>query len=69
MDQTLQEQNSYYFDLITGKVLQTLKVTKIRQDGFRDYMKSIGKLGGQNKVQRLSNDRTVADKLKNYIEA
>ncbi len=69
LDQTLQEQNSYYFDLITGKVLQTLKVTKVRQDGFRDYMKSIGKLGGQNKVQRLSNDRTVADKLKNYIEA
>ena len=68
LDQTLQEQNSYYFDLIHGKVLQTLKITSIKQDGFRDYMKSIGKLGGQNKVQRLSNDRTVAEKLNSYKE-
>lgn len=69
LDKTLQEQNSYYFDLITGKVLQTLRITQIKQDGFRDYMKSIGKLGGQNKVQRLSNDRAVAEKLNHYKEA
>jgi len=63
LDETLQKQNSYYFDLLDGKILQTLKVTKIKEGGFRAYMKSIGKLGGQNKVQRLSNDRKVADGL------
>jgi len=63
LDASLQKQNSYYFDLIEGKILQTLKITFIREGGFRDYMKSIGKLGGQNKVQRLANDRKVADDL------
>ncbi len=63
LDVQLQEQNSYYYDLISGNVLQTLKVTKIESGGFLKYMKSIGKLGGQNKVQRLSNDRKVADGL------
>tara|TARA_R110000868_G_scaffold82956_10_gene234151 strand:+ start:47524 stop:49020 length:1497 start_codon:yes stop_codon:yes gene_type:complete len=66
LDQTLQEQNSYYYDLIEGKILQPLKITAIKKDGFRDYMKSIGKLGGQNKVQRLSNDRKVASELNNF---
>lgn len=63
LDTTLQEQNSYYFDLIEGKVLQSLKITSIRKNGFKEYMKSIGKLGGQNKIQRLSNDRKLADAL------
>ncbi|VAW17609.1 putative auxin-regulated protein [hydrothermal vent metagenome] len=63
LDTSLQKQNSYYFDLIDGKILQTLKVTSIKEGGFRAYMKSIGKLGGQNKVQRLANDRKVADGL------
>ena len=63
LDKSLQNQNSYYFDLINGKILQPLKVTGIKQGGFKEYMKSIGKLGGQNKVQRLSNDRSVADVL------
>ncbi|WP_047246866.1 GH3 auxin-responsive promoter family protein [Maribacter thermophilus] len=66
LDEALQKQNSYYYDLIEGKVLQRLKITPIKEGGFRDYMKSIGKLGGQNKVQRLSNDRKVADKLSNF---
>ena len=66
LDQELQDQNSYYLDLKVGKVLQTLKITPIRQGGFNDYMKSLGKLGGQNKVQRLSNDRKVADALTRY---
>jgi hypothetical protein len=61
LDTSLQKQNSYYFDLIEGKILQTLRVTPIKKGGFRKYMKSIGKLGGQNKVQRLANDRKVAD--------
>ncbi|MGB5359439.1 MAG: GH3 auxin-responsive promoter family protein, partial [Eudoraea sp.] len=63
LDTSLQEQNSYYFDLIDGKILQRLKITAIKKGGFQEFMKSIGKLGGQNKVQRLSNDRSVADKL------
>jgi hypothetical protein len=56
-------QNSYYLDLITGKVLQQLKITQVKKNGFQDYMKSIGKLGGQNKIPRLSNDRKIADAL------
>ena len=63
LDSSLQEQNSYYFDLIDGKILQPLKVRNIKPGGFQDYMKSIGKLGGQNKVQRLANDRKIADVL------
>jgi len=63
LDTVLQKQNSYYFDLIDGKVLQRLKVTSIKPGGFNDYMKSKGKLGGQNKVQRLANDRSVANGL------
>ncbi len=66
IDRSLQKQNSYYFDLIEGKVLQTLKITVIRQGGFNAFMKSKGKLGGQNKVQRLANDRSVADELEAY---
>ena len=63
LDDRLQQQNSYYFDLIDGKILQPLKVRMVRQGGFQSYMKSVGKLGGQNKVQRLANDRKIADKL------
>ena len=63
LDQSLQDQNSYYFDLIDGKILQPLKVRNVKPGGFQSYMKSIGKLGGQNKVQRLANDRKIADVL------
>ncbi|MGB1307416.1 MAG: GH3 auxin-responsive promoter family protein [Oceanihabitans sp.] len=63
IDASLQKQNSYYFDLISGKVLQPLKITKVKKDGFQEYMKSIGKLGGQNKLPRLANDRLIAKKL------
>ena len=63
IDRSLQSQNSYYKDLIQGKVLQPLKITTIKKQGFKDYMKSIGKLGGQNKIPRLSNDRNIADIL------
>ena len=68
IDASLQSQNSYYFDLIVGKVLQPLKITLIEKDGFNNYMKSVGKLGGQNKVPRLSNDRKIADALLNFLE-
>jgi len=64
IDDAMRKQNSYYDDLIVGKVLRTLVITKVAQNGFQEYMKSIGKLGGQNKLPRLSNDRIIADKLK-----
>ncbi|WP_396636224.1 GH3 auxin-responsive promoter family protein [Maribacter sp. R77961] len=63
LDKSLQRQNSYYYDLIVGNILQRLKITTIKRDGFKGYMRSIGKLGGQNKVQRLANDRKVAELL------
>ncbi|EAR02783.1 GH3 auxin-responsive promoter family protein [Maribacter sp. HTCC2170] len=68
LDASLQQQNSYYFDLIEGKILQTLKVLPIKVGGFQEYMKSIGKLGGQNKVQRLSNNRKVANVLSTFAQ-
>jgi len=58
------KQNVYYDDLIEGKVLRNLVITKVSKNGFQDYMKSIGKLGGQNKIPRLSNDRSIVDALK-----
>ncbi|MBK5209154.1 MAG: GH3 auxin-responsive promoter family protein, partial [Flavobacteriaceae bacterium] len=68
VDLALQQQNSYYFDLINGKILKPLKITLIEKGGFNKYMKSIGKLGGQNKVPRLSNDRKIADELLKFEE-
>jgi hypothetical protein len=59
----LRKKNVYYDDLISGNILSPLKITAVRKNGFIDYMKSIGKLGGQNKVPRLSNDRKIADEL------
>jgi hypothetical protein len=63
IEKSLQMQNSYYLDLIKGNVLQHLKITQVNKNGFQDYMKSIGKLGGQNKIPRLSNDRKIADAI------
>ena len=64
IDHFMRKQNAYYDDLIVGKVLHQLKITNIAKNGFQNYMKSIGKLGGQNKIPRLSNDRKIADFLK-----
>lgn len=63
LDHNLREQNSYYNDLISGKILRPLLIRIIKQNGFADYMKSKGKLGGQNKVPRLTNDRSIADEM------
>ena len=63
LDKSLQEQNSYYFDLISGNILQPLKITSVKKNGFNIYMKSIGKQDAQNKLPRLSNDRSIADEL------
>ena len=66
VDACLQKQNNYYFDLIEGKILQPLKITRIESGGFYKYMKSEGKLGGQNKVPRLSDNRKIADGISKY---
>ena len=63
----LVEKNIYYEDLITGGILQTLKVRPMKKNAFIEYMKSIGRLGGQNKVPRLSNDRKIADALAPWV--
>ncbi len=67
VDEKMCRQNIYYRDLIDGKVLQSLKISPLRRDAFREYMKSQGKLGGQNKVPRLGNDRKIAERLVDYI--
>lgn len=66
VDAFLQEKNIYYRDLIEGKILRPLVITLVHRDGFRNYMRAKGKLGGQNKVARLSNDRAIADELKQW---
>ncbi len=66
IDATMQHQNTYYLDLIEGKVLQPLVITVIEKGGFNNYMKSVGKLGGQNKVPRLSDNRKIANELSKF---
>jgi hypothetical protein len=66
VDNNLRDKNVYYDDLIAGNILQRLVITPIKKNGFIDYMKSIGKLGGQNKLPRLSNDRKIADGMEEY---
>lgn len=68
VDRNLRDKNVYYDDLIGGNILESLKIKKMRKNAFIDYMKSVGKLGGQNKVPRLSNDRSIARELEAYIE-
>ena len=65
LDNEMINQNIYYKDLIDGKILKNLEVISLEKGSFNEYMKSLGRLGGQNKVPRLSNDRSVADKLNN----
>ena len=67
VDEALQKKNIYYFDLISGNILQPLVIQSLKKDAFINFMRSQGKLGGQNKVPRLSNDRKIADLLSLYI--
>ncbi|WP_158826673.1 GH3 auxin-responsive promoter family protein [Mucilaginibacter lacusdianchii] len=67
VDEALQKKNIYYFDLISGNILQPLIVRSLQPDSFINFMRSQGKLGGQNKVPRLSNDRKIAEQLAAYI--
>ncbi len=66
VDKKMEQQNIYYADLIVGKILQPLKITPLQRDAFRAYMKTQGKLGGQNKVPRLANDRKIAAQLEAF---
>lgn len=67
LDQALQSRNPYYKDLVSGNILQAAIVEPVPANTFKNYMKSIGKLGGQNKVPHLSNDRTIADWILDHI--
>ena len=67
LDQSIQDQNVYYKDLIEGRVLRSAVVSPLEKGAFESYMKSQGKLGGQNKVKRLSNGRDVAEQLTPYL--
>lgn len=67
VDIRMREQNIYYDDLITGNILRPLVIRPLRRDAFREYMKAEGKLGGQNKVPRLANDRKIATALEPYV--
>lgn len=69
VDTNLRSRNIYYNDLITGNILMPLQIRSVRKNGFINYMRSIGKLGGQNKVPHLSNDRKLAGELEKYIES
>jgi len=66
LDEELRKRNSYYDDLIKGNVLKPLIITKLQKDGFQEYAKSEGKLGGQNKIPRLANDRKIAEVLEKF---
>jgi len=66
VNENLRAKNIYYDDLIRGNILQKLVIRPLRKNAFIDYMKSVGKLGGQNKVPRLSNDRKLAEALEPY---
>ena len=67
VDKAMQAKNIYYNDLIEGKILRPLLIREVKKNGFKNYMKSIGKLGGQNKVPRVANNREIADALKKRL--
>ncbi len=68
LDEAMEQKNGYYHDLIAGKILQPLHIRLVQKNGFIEYMRTQGKLGGQNKVPRLANDRALADALNNYLK-
>lgn len=68
LNEALRKKNVYYDDLMRGNILLPLKISKLRKNGFIEYMKGEGKLGGQNKVPRLSNDRKLAEGLTPYLQ-
>jgi hypothetical protein len=67
LDEAMQQRNTYYKDLIMGAILAPLAILPVRPGGFRDYQRAVGKLGGQNKVARLANNRNIADALTPFL--
>jgi len=67
IDNSMQTQNIYYKDLIDGKILKTLEIRKVKKGGFHEYMKSIGKFGGQNKIPQLADNRKIAEVLSHFL--
>lgn len=68
LDDEMRKRNTYYDDLISGNVLQPLIISKLKKNAFQEYAKSEGKLGGQNKIPRLANDRKIGDFLEKYVK-
>ncbi|MBG7631135.1 MAG: GH3 auxin-responsive promoter family protein, partial [Bacteroidetes bacterium] len=68
IDDSMQKQNTYYLDLIQGNILKPLEIRKVKKGGFHEYMKSIGKFGGQNKIPQLADNRKIADELLKFGE-
>ena len=66
LDHAMVKLNIYYKDLIAGNILKNLVITSLAPGAFQDYMKSVGKLGGQNKVPRLANEREIANQLHQF---
>ena len=66
LDSEMRKRNTYYDDLIAGKILQPLIITSLKKNAFQEYAKSEGKLGGQNKIPRLANDRKIGDFLESF---
>ena len=62
----MRKRNTYYDDLISGNILKPLIISKLKRNAFQDYAKSEGKLGGQNKIPRLANDRKIGDFLSKF---
>lgn len=69
LDAMMQQKNTYYKDLVAGAILRPLVIKRVEEEGFKKYMKSKGKLGGQNKVPKLSNDRAMASVLEAWLKA
>ena len=67
LDRSMQQKNIYYKDLVKGGILKNLKIIPVKKGGFNKYMRSIGKLGGQNKVPKLSNNRDFVDGLNSFF--
>jgi len=68
LDRRMREKNIYYNDLVAGKILKSLEIRKVKKGGFNQYMKSLGKFGGQNKIPKLSNDRNYVEGLKKFAK-
>lgn len=66
LDEEMRQRNTYYNDLIMGNILRPLVISKLKKNAFLEYAKSEGKLGGQNKIPRLANDRKIAEFLDKF---